>query len=183
MTTRLQRWATGRNVLLLLALDFIFMLGILPASQRKMESLTGSAFSPIDLCMPSWNKADAMRILGPLGDAGRNLYQTIELTADVVYPLIYGFAFALAITFLLGRINKNPGGLRYLAFLPLAGMFFDWIENGVIVAAIRSFPNIPEGVATIGGLATMAKWGLVLPGMLVTVLGFLIWIIMLVRKK
>jgi hypothetical protein len=183
MTTLLQRWATGRNVLMLLALDFIFMLGVMPALQKKMQNLTGQAFDPIDLSMPSWDKADAMRSIEPLGEAGRRFYQTIELSADIVYPLIYGFAFALAITFLLGKISKNPGGLRYLAFLPLVGMFFDWVENGFIVAAIRSFPNISESTASIGGLATMAKWGFGIPGILIVVLCFLIWLFSLIRKK
>jgi hypothetical protein len=183
MTTSLQRWATGRNVLLLLALDFVFMLGIMPALQKKMENLTGQPFKPIDLSMPSWNKTDAVRILEPLGDAGRQFYQNIELSADTIYPLIYGLAFALAITFLLGKISKNPTRLRLLAYLPLAGMFFDWIENTCIVLIIRSFPHVSDGLAKLGGLATMCKWGFILPGTLITMLCFFIWLFKLISKK
>lgn len=175
MLAKLQQWATGRNVIIFVLLDVIFMMGVMPYMQSLMSKAAGQAVVPIDLSIPTWTPDQGYALLDSYGEAGRALYRTIDLTADVIYPLIYGFAFALLLTFLARKIAPSNKWLPYLAFLPLLAVVFDYAENATIIAMLNAYPEKLVGVAKLGGVFTMFKWVLAFAAIGGSVLGLIVW--------
>jgi hypothetical protein len=183
MLNKLQKWATGRNVLLLVILDVLFMVGVMPYMQLLMALATNQHPQPIDLCIPTWTPAQGFALIESYGDAGRTMYRNIELTADTVYPLVYGFAFALLITFLIRKIAPSNKWMPYLALLPLMGMLFDYLENISILILLSYYPQKIVGVAYFGGVATFCKWIFLFSGMGVILVGLIAWAVSGLRKR
>lgn len=175
MLAKLQQWATGRNVIIFVLLDVVFMMGVMPYMQSLMSKAAGKPVVPIDLSIPTWTPEQGFALIESYGDSGRSLYRIIDLTADVVYPIIYGFAFALLITFLVRKIAPSNKWLPYLAFLPLLAVVFDYAENASIVALLNAYPTQLMGVAKLGGIFTFFKWMLVFATIGVSVIGLIVW--------
>lgn len=178
MLSRIHQWATGRNVLIFFGLDLLMMAVVMPyASTRLQEAVGEKEVLPLDLVIPTYSVEYAHQSMADYGAAGRSVYRLIELTADVIYPLIYGLAFALLIAFFWSRIAPR---LRWLPLLPLAVVVFDYLENIFIVTLLSSFPDQPDGIARLAGIASLMKWSLLLPCMLLILVGLVLW---LFRRK
>ncbi|MEZ5043148.1 MAG: hypothetical protein R2828_24845 [Saprospiraceae bacterium] len=78
MINLIQKWATGRNVPIFLAIDFIFMLGIMPYLGNQMNQFA-PGFQPLDITIPSYTPAHAHQTITELSDEGRVYYRSIEL--------------------------------------------------------------------------------------------------------
>jgi len=183
MLAKLQQWATGRNVIILVILDLIFMLGVMPYMQLLMALVMNQHPQPIDLSIPTWTPDQGFALIESYGEAGRKLYRTIELTADVVYPLVYGFAFALLITFLVRKMAPTNKWLPYLAFLPLLGMLFDYAENVCIITLLSTYPQKLILIAQLGGIFTLFKWIFAFSGMAVALIGLIVWGVKGIAKR
>jgi hypothetical protein len=183
MLTKLQLWATGRNVIILVLLDVFFMVVVMPYAQLLMALATNAHPQPIDLMIPTWSPDQGYTLIQSYGESGRAIYRTIELTADLVYPLVYGFAFALLLAFLVKKIAPSSSWMPYLAFLPLLGMLFDYAENISILTLLSYYPQRVDWVAKIGGVATLFKWLFAFSGMIATLLGLIAWIAKGIMKR
>lgn len=175
MLNKLQQWATGRNVVIFVLLDVIFMMGVMPYMQSLMAKAAGQPVVPIDLSIPTWTPEQGYHLIESYGEAGRSMYKVIDLTADVVYPIVYGFAFALLLTFLARKIAPNNQWLPYLAFLPLLAVLFDYAENAAIIALLSAYPERLIGVAKLGGVFTLFKWVLAFAAIGGSLLGLILW--------
>jgi hypothetical protein len=163
LLARLDRWATGRNVLFLLAAFLIINLGIMPMAGARLQAASGG-LGPLDLEL-AYSPAEAFARVAALGPDGRQFYALIELTADVIYPIIYGLFFSLAIAYCLRALGAER--LRAAALLPLAGAVFDLLENAGIVTLLLTFPQTLTAVAVLASLATTIKWVFALSAMAV----------------
>lgn len=177
MLATLHRLATGRNVLILLALDAVMMFGVMGAMSKWLQSAVGPGDArPLDLMIPTYSPRAAHTQLTFFGDEGREVYKTIELTADMIYPLVYGFAFALLIAFLWKRLVPQAGWVYWLPLLPLIGMLFDYAENMAIVSLINSFPAPALGMARLAGAFTLLKWLFAFAGIGAIAAGLVGWL-------
>ncbi|MCB0631371.1 MAG: hypothetical protein R2824_31320 [Saprospiraceae bacterium] len=179
MLNWLHKMATGRNVIIFFVLDLIMMMGVMPyASGRLQEAVGGEQeVPPLDLSVPTYSVDFAHESVAAYGEAGRAAYRTIELTADVIYPLIYGLAFALLIAFFWSRIAPR---VRWLPLLAVATVLFDYGENAMIITMLNSFPEQSNLVARLSSIFSLGKWILVFTIMGLALVGFVIW---LVRPK
>ena len=175
MLAKLQQWATGRNVIIFVVLDLIFMMGVMPFMQSLMSKAAGKPVVPIDLSIPTWTPEQGYALIESYGDAGRSLYRIIDLTADLVYPIVYGFAFALLLTFLVRKIAPNHKWLPYLALLPFFAVLFDYAENASVIALLNAYPQQLTGVAKLGGIFTFCKWILAFGAIGGSVIGLIVW--------
>ena len=157
MFNRLQNFATGKNVLIFLGLELIFMMGVMPFMGKQMGKLTENA-QPIDLEIPTYSAERAHEMVEGYGEEGRALYKKIEMTADVIYPLLYGFAFALVITFLMKKAASGQEWTKWLALLPLIAMSADFIENFFIINLLNQFPQQPNQIAEMAAIFSLIKW-------------------------
>ena len=156
LTARLRQRATRRTVLILLALNFMMNAVILPLAGARLQAFSGGV-GTLDVRL-AYSPAQAYAALAAYGSAGRQFYLLIELTADVVYPIIYSFFFSLAILFFWQRGGGRWPILARLALLPFAGLLADYLENAGLITLLLNFPAQLPTLALLTSLFTSIKW-------------------------
>jgi hypothetical protein len=156
LTGLLSRWATRRNVLILLALELLFNIAILPVAEARIKAGSGGV-GPLDL-RPGYSAAQAYAALTAYQDDGRTFYLLIELTVDLIYPVIYSLFFSLTILYFLRRTPGQRPGLAALGLLPFGALLCDWAENAGIVTMLLTYPAQQPVVGLLTGLLTTCKW-------------------------
>ena len=182
-TSFLTRLATGRNVLILLALYLLFPLFFLPSAGKALQEASGQAdYQPLDL-RPGFSPDEAWQALEVLGPDGRQSYLRSETIMDVAYPLTYGFFFALLISFLFQKIGRRFERFAWLAWMPLAAMLFDFLENMGIVNLIHHFPERADGWAQLASIAGIIKFAFFGLGVVSILAGLIGWVWVLFKKR
>lgn len=179
MLNWLHKLATGRNVIIFFVLDVIMMAVVMPLASKRMQEAVGGDVEvpPLDLEIPTYSVEFAHQQVEAYGESGRAVYRIIELTADVIYPIIYGLAFGLLIAYFWSRIAPR---LRWLPLLAVAAVLFDYAENAMIVTLLSSYPEQSDMVARLAGIFSFGKWILVFTITALVLVGLVIW---LVRPK
>lgn len=152
----LQRYAQGRLILALFALDLLFVAFILPRTQARLEAASGGV-GPIDLQF-FYTPAKVYTMIGAYGEETRAFYRTFELTGDIIYPILYTLFFSLLLTWLLRRGFAVQSRWQRLNVLPFGAWLFDLLENGCIVALLTLYPATPAPLAWLATSLTMVKW-------------------------
>ena len=130
---------------------FIFFVGFsaffFPRYQKKMQDAAGEPIAPLDTRF-SYTYEDVRSAFERLGVDGRNVYSDLSSRIDMIYPLIYGLLFILVLAWALKKLTRPGSPALWLAFLPVIGMFFDYLENLTTIKLLNSFPELdPESVA------------------------------------
>ena len=176
MLTLIQQFATKKNVLIFLGLDLVLMFGLMPIMGMKLAEVAGDV-KPLDLKIPTYSVAFAHESVEGYGEAGRQLYQTIQLTADVIYPIVYGFAYALIIAFFFQRAFPSQSWTKWLSLVPLATLVADLGENLSIVSLLNRFPEQPDHLAQLASTFSLMKWLLFLGTVALILLGLGLFLI------
>lgn len=156
LSNRFYKWAKGWLVLVLLVLDGFFAGFLLPLIQGMMQDGQGSV-QPLDLMIG----ATPEKIFGMIeryGEYGRPFYQNVELSVDIIYPIVYLFAFGLLISWLFQRGFSSDSQMMKLNVMPLGAWFFDLLENINIVTMLSMFPAKPVALAWLLMTLTTVKW-------------------------
>ena len=78
------------------------------------------------------------------------------LILDLIYPLLYGFSFAIILAYLQRvYLPASPVRHHYLWVLPLCAMVFDWGEN---LSMIWIQANYRKGAQAIGDISNTMRW-------------------------
>ncbi len=178
---RLDRWATRRNILLLLAVFVLINAGLLPVLGARIQALSGGV-GPLDL-RGAYTPTQAYAALTAYGDEGRQLYLLIELTVDLIYPLVYGLFFALTITYCLRPVLSKNHTLQRAALLPLVGMLADYGENAGLALLLLNYPNRLDGLAAFTSTVTTIKWIFAISAMVATVAALIALVVQRVRSR
>ena len=160
MFARFSAWlgsiAKGWLVLVLFVIEIAFMGFILPGAQARIESFSGG-IGPLDLTFfPSAQQA--LAAIAAYGNEGRTFYATIELTADILYPIAYTFFYSLLITLLLRAAFDQNSSLQRLNLLPFGAWLFDLLENVCILTLLFSYPAQSSLVASALTIMNGIKW-------------------------
>ncbi len=156
ISERFYQWNKGWLIFILFLLDAFFSGFLLPLIQGMMQGGKGG-IQPLDLML----FATPEKIFGMLneyGEYGRPFYRNVELTVDIVYPIVYLFFFGLLISWLFQRGFASTSPMRKYNIMPLGAWFFDLLENIVIVILISVFPSQPVTLAWILILLSSIKW-------------------------
>ncbi len=143
----LNKKATWKSILILLGLTIIFNLVIFPLLQSENQDITilDSQFS--------YTSKEAYNILAKYNSEELKQYFIVELTVDLIYPIIYTMFFS----FLIFKLSKKS----YLSLLPLLILLSDYFENIGIAIIIDYYPQkMPSFVTLISSFTTL-KWTLV----------------------
>jgi len=151
----LDRIANWKSLLLLLAIYISFPAYWLKNAETNMNRLAGKPVGPIDLTV-GFNPTRTLQMVADYGPEARAYYAQTELTADVAYPIVYSFLFAVILT-LLYR-NKPYKPFARVTLLPFASLIFDYLENATIVTLLTSFPSQSVTVAVFCEVFKLAKW-------------------------
>jgi hypothetical protein len=167
LITRLATWKVWLvTTVVFAAFAFVFFASSAPFAIQHVEDECGQA--PPDVQFTS-SATDVEGFLAACGGAGREAYRNM-LLADLFYPVVFGLFLASSLALALSRLSP-PGRVVSLAWLPILGAGFDYIENALAWRALAAFPE-PVATTAVLGVASAAKtttfWlaGLVLLGAL-----------------
>jgi len=165
--------ATLKKILVFLLLDLVLMLGLMPFMGGKIAALS-DGMQVIDLQIPTYAAQTALDMVAAYGDDARKLYKQVELTADTIYPLVYGMTYALLLAFLFkGNLPGSPKWKYLLPLVPLIGMLFDFGENIGIVTMLSQFPDQPFLLAWITAKFSLLKWIFAFASIILITLGLI----------
>ncbi len=144
----LTKWATGKSILFLFVLLIVINIWVLPAIYPPFETF--------DL-RSSYTADEAYNLIASYGEQGRQYYAVIELTLDLVYPIINALFFSLFTIYTFRRIFP----ISRLELLPVLGivvMGADYLENICVVTMLLSYPQRMDPVAQAANLFTVTKF-------------------------
>jgi hypothetical protein len=141
-------------------LSLIFLFVLFPLTNRHYKSITTLDANPWGFTV-----ADANATLARMSEQQLRVYRMQELLTDLIFPLVYGLGFAVAMVLLV----RYVGAPRWLVLLPLAAALADWVENLSVVSMIgRRLAGHELGpIAGIGSVASRLKHFLLLITVLV----------------
>jgi hypothetical protein len=147
-------------VLFVVALIFIFVL--FPLTNRHWKGKT-----TFDSDRWGFAPSDAPRILGQFTNEQLRIYRKQELMTDLLFPIVYGVGFAVAMV-LLVNITGAP---RWLVLLPYGAAIADFFENFSVVCMIDRHlkGQTPGAFAVVGSIASRLKHGLLTVTILVLI--------------
>ncbi len=151
----LEKYSTKKSILILLVLNLIFPTIIFPLFHGSPDNI------PLDLQF-SYTPEKAYQLLAQFSAEELKVYRVLELTGDVIYPLVYGFFLSL----LIFKLRKKP----LLALIPLLAIVADLFENTGIVLMISSLPKQLNAVASITSIFSSLKWSLIVISILLIVI-------------
>jgi hypothetical protein len=171
ISQKFHTWATGWRVFILFLAETLMMAYVMPLAAGIMAFAANNSVMPLDL-MFFFTPEQAFQMMDKYGEAGRSIYLRIELTADVIYPMIYTLFFGLLISWLFQRAFKPESKMQKWNVMPVGAWFFDMLENSGILSMLLMYPSKPEVLAWITMLFGSLKWafflvtiGLVLVGL------------------
>lgn len=134
-------------------LALIFMYGFFPLTKRHYPNIPTFDGNPW-----GFSAGEAPAIIGRFDERQLRVYRNQERFTDLVFPLVYGIGFAVAMV-LLVRITGAP---KWLVLLPYGAALADYLENFSIIGMIgRQLQGRPLGAfAHVGSVASRFKHAL-----------------------
>lgn len=152
----LYKYAKGWLIFVLFLLEAAFNVFIMPMAQALMKADSGGP-GPIDLLF-FYTPAKAYEMVAAYGEYGRSFYRSVELTADLIYPIVYTLFFGLLMSWLFQRGFSSQSTMRRWNALPVGGWFFDLMENLGIVGMLSVYPATPALLGWLTAGFTLLKW-------------------------
>jgi len=150
LTGIIERIATVRMLVLLVLLAALFPAVLFPAAGIGEGR-------PLDLYF-SYSPDQVYRYLDGLGPKGRMAYTRMELTTDLLFPVVYSLALMVALVIVARRICPATSWLQQLRFFPMLIVIADWGENLSLARVIHAYPDQPDALVTTASLFTSLKW-------------------------
>jgi len=171
ISERFYQWNKGWLIFTLFLLDAFFSGFLLPLIQGMMQGGQGS-IQPLDLMLFA-SPEKIFDMIEKYGEYGRPFYRSVELTVDIIYPIVYLFFFGLLISWLFQRGFASTSPMRKFNIVPLGAWFFDLLENIVIVILLSVYPSQPTALAWILTLLSTVKWFFAGSSMLLILVGLI----------
>lgn len=116
-------WAKGWLVIVLFVLDGFFVGLLLPVVEALLKSDSGGP-GPIDLQF-FYAPVKVFEMIAAYGPCGRPFYRNVELTVDIIYPIVYTLFLGLLISWLFQRGFQPGHKIQKWNVVPLGAWFFD----------------------------------------------------------
>lgn len=166
------RLATPRAIVALF-LTMVWLSGVFGFRSKRLGELAGTDVTIIDGAFFS-TPAKLHALVASYGDAGRALYRTSELTLDLLFPVVYGLFFVLALAWAVPRgLSPTPG--RRALWLPIVAAVADLCENVGIAILLSVFPARQPVVEAITTIATPVKFLALISSLGLLVLALVCW--------
>ena len=148
ISEKFHAWAKGRRVIILFIADALMMGYVMPVAGGIMALAANNSVMPLDL-MFFYTPEKAFEMIEKYGEAGRAIYLKIELTADIIYPIIYMLFYALLISWLFQRGFKPESQMQKWNVMPMGAWLSDLLENVGTISMISMYPSKPSILAWI----------------------------------
>jgi hypothetical protein len=140
-----------------LFIAYAALVSALTAAEGRIKQCSGGLGVP-DL-LKGFTAAELYARLEAFGPEGRRIYAYAELV-DLVYPVVYATFFAFLLALAVRRLFGSESRWAPLCLLPYAAMLSDFLENACFFTVLGAWPARLDGVATLGGMFNLAKWGI-----------------------
>ena len=167
VSQKFHAWTNGWRVLILLVADGLMMGYVMPVAGAIMALAANASVTPLDL-MFFYTPEKAFAMIEKYGEAGRAVYMKIELTADILYPIIYTLFYGLLLSWLLQRAYKPDSKMQKLNAMPAGAWFFDLLENIGVISMLTMYPSQPSVLAWLTMLFGLVKWGFAIGSILLS---------------
>jgi hypothetical protein len=157
LSQKFHHWTSGWRVILLLVADALMMGYIMPLAGGLMAFAANASVLPLDL-MFFYTPEKAFAMIEKYGQAGRDIYMKIELTADIIYPIIYTLFYGLLLSWLFQRAFKPDSKMQRYNVMPVGAWFFDLLENVGVVSMLTMYPSQPTPLAWLTMVFGSLKW-------------------------
>lgn len=164
----LTNFATGRNVgLFWLSFMTLYML---------MTFLVGPILATYSSELPmdahlNYSVTWTYQFLTSLTEHGRNLYVTVISSSDMIFPVLYAFAFTLLATFLFKKAALQESLVFKVRFLPFVAGLFDILENICFIIVVRNYPKELPRLVRVANVFTMLKFAGMWIGLMFVLIG------------
>lgn len=105
----------------------------------------------------SFSSAETYQRLEAMGENGRRAYLRTVLTIDLVFPLSVFAFFTVLARFTAERVQAGRSLAMALRLMPGAYLALDLLENAIILALLRTFPDRLEFLGGAIGYFTRGK--------------------------
>jgi hypothetical protein len=147
----------GRTVLWLLGAYLFMAMVVMNYGSNTINELAGKTITPFDLHF-SYTSEQARTLLTELGEKGRTFYALFELSADVVYPVVYTLFMCSLIGFGWKKVILAQPPRPWVLLVPSTTFIFDVLENLGIVLFLTMYPTISDSIVAWVSLCTSLKW-------------------------
>ena len=167
----MQKYSIGKVISVLFLLTMTVYITMLSYSIPAV-----SAFAPelpiFDLSPSGYSFTYASELLNSLGAEGRNLYLSIQLPLDFIYPGLFSITYSLLLIWLFGKTFNVNSKIYYFALVPFLAGIFDYVENVFIIKMISSFPDLQVTTVKIASAFTVLKSGFTMFFFVLLIVGF-----------
>lgn len=153
--TTLARMANGKVLILLLLANLVFVLFVFPYRNKALEILSGRKEATLDSNL-SYGATEAYDLFRDLTHEGRQIYARSEITADLIFPIVYALFLSLLIIYIFQKCSLNKPQ-QFLAMLPFLMLLFDYGENILIALMLFDYPQPHPAVAEVASVFTKLK--------------------------
>lgn len=176
----LARIANGKVLILLFSAGLLFLLFVFPYRNTTLKILSGHECPTLDSNI-HYGATEAYKLFGQLTYEGRQLYAWSEITADLIFPIIYVLFLSLLIVYIFQKCSLNKPQ-QFLAMLPFLMFLFDYGENILIAIMLFDYPQEHTAVAEVASVFTKLKWSFFVLSLGAILFGLTCLVIKSVRK-
>jgi hypothetical protein len=151
-----QKHSTGKNVILLFLMNMVVYSAILFYSIPKVV-MSAPEMKLFDVSPSGYTTQYAISLLKAIGPEGRELYLSLQLPLDFIYPGLFMISYPLLFAWLLRKNYALESKLYYALYIPILAGLFDYAENVFIIMMLKAYPALGSGLVTAASLATISK--------------------------
>lgn len=153
---QIQKYSTGKNVILLILITMVVYLTMLFYSIPKVVT-AAPEMQLFDVSPSGYSTEVALSLLNAIGPEGRDLYLSLQLPLDFIYPGLFILSYSLLFAWLLKKNYGAASKVYYALYIPLLAGLFDYAENVLIIMMLKAYPNLDSTLVTAASLATTIK--------------------------
>jgi len=152
----IQKYSTGKNVILLFLITMVVYLTILFYSIPKVVS-SAPEMKLFDISPSGYTTEYAISLLDAIGPGGRDLYLSLQLPLDFIYPGLFIISYSLLFAWLLKMNFDSKSKVYYALYIPILAGLFDYTENVLIIMMLKAYPDLGSDLVTVASLASIIK--------------------------
>ncbi|NOT03933.1 MAG: hypothetical protein HOP27_04970 [Anaerolineales bacterium] len=152
----IQKTSTGKNVAVLFSMNMAFYLAILFYS-IPLVLKSAPDMKLFDVSPAGYTTEYAISLLNAIGPEGRNLYQSLQLPLDFIYPGLFIVSYPLLFAWLLKKNHDLQSKVYYVLYLPILAGLFDYVENVLVVLMLKTYPDLDASLVAVASFATVTK--------------------------
>lgn len=180
-TSKLARIATSKVLILLFLVALPFTAFVFPYRNTTLSILSGREKPTLDSDV-HYDATYAYDLFCSLTDKGRRLYAWSEITADLIFPIIYSFFLSLLIIYIFQKTSFTKPQ-QFLAMLPFLMLLFDYGENTLIAFMLFDYPDRHTALAQVASVCTKLKWSLLVVSLAAILFGLTCLMIQFVERR